>query len=251
MKKIGIIILTIILSFTFISCSKVDNKINDKVKNKTDINNGYSTLLANTKWTFDDAEHTIYFGMPNLSSLADGTFANKKYSGTYKIYEDEYANEIIDKFEACDQSIKDEFWNNVKDKDNFHTFGLVMFINDNKNTRFEYFACLDNNQMILCDYKTTYVYEKAESNQDVLVKELKVTQETANDILERITLMLTADCYNIVNISKNPKYGYIVEVDVLSSDKYFIYLGEEYDIMLITKDKPESEGGEITFRQKE
>ena len=241
MKRISIIILTFIISFAFVGCS------NDKV----DTNNGYSTILANTKWTFEEADHTIYFGMPNLSSLADGTFADGKYSGTYKVYEDKYANEIVDKFEKCDQSIQDEFWNNIKDKDNSHTFGLVMFINDNENTRFEYFGCLEDNRMILCDYRKTYVYEKAENNQDILVKELKVTQETANNILSRINLMLTLDYYDIVNISKNPEYGYIVEVDVLASDKYFIYLSEEYDIMLITKDKLEADGGEITFRQKE
>lgn len=243
MKKISIIILTLILSVSFISCSRADDT--------TNINDGYSMLISNTKWVNEEAHHIIQFGTPVISSLTDGTFSDGKYSGIYKIYENEYANDFVDKFENCDQNIKDTFWNNVKDKDNYHLFGLIVLMNGNENTRFEYFGCLDGNNMILCDYKKTYVYTKDKSNQDNLIEELHITEETANNILNKINLMLTLDYYDIINISENPEYGYILEVDVLSTDKYFIYLSEEYDIMLISKDKLESKGGEIIFRQKE
>lgn len=243
MKKFNLIILIIILSISFISCSKTEDKI--------DINNGYSTILANTKWFDRNSDHTMYFGTPNLSSMADGTFTDGKYSGTYKLYEDKYMNEMFTSFENCSQETQDEFWSHIKDKNNITVFGLIAFMNGNKYKRFEYFGCLDGNTLILCDYTNVYVYEKAEGNKDKLIKELNVTSHEADYILERITLMLTLDYYDIKNITKNPEYGYIVEVDILSTDKYFIYLSEEYNIMLITKDKLESDGGEITFRQKE
>lgn len=245
MKKISLIILTIILSISFISCSKTDDN--------GDITNGYSKILAETNWINNNGDHEIYFGTPAFSATcAPGTFSDGKLSGTYNIYEDKYMNDIFTKFENCSQETQDEFWNSINDKSNAKTFGLVTNIEGNEYKRFEYYGCLDNDTLILCDYTNVYVYKKTEGKKDKLMKDLNVTSEEANNILSRINLQLTTDFYNIDNITKNPEFGKIIETTVISTnEKYFIYIDDNFNVLLVTKNKLEKDGGEITFRQKE
>lgn len=244
-KKIGIIILTIILSLTFISCSTTDY-------DNIDIDNGHSSLLANTKWHNNESDHTIFFGAPDIGATSrDGSFSDDKYWGKYLIYTGKYSEEFSKKFEDCSDNIKEQFWNNIDNTLTSTSFGLVINLNDNENTRFEYIGCIYNDKLILCDYKNVYVYTKTTNNYDIIMDGLSVDEETADNIIKRINTMLTLDYYNIISINKNPELGYIFEVEVLSTDKYYIYTSNEYDIMLITKDNLEENGGKVVFRQKE
>ena len=244
MKKFNLIILIIILSISFISCSKTDDN--------GDINNGHSKLLAGTKWEDINKEHEIYFGTPHFeSTMSDGTFADNENIGTYQLYEDKYVNEFYTKFENCSNELQNKFNENIVDKDNAHNFGLFTFINGNEGTRKSYYGCIDNDTLILCDYSTIYVYKQTENNKDKLMRELNINSEDANTILDRINMHLLTDYYNITNISKNPELGYIIESDVPSVTKYYTYIDDQYNVLIVTKDKLEEDGGEIIFRQKE
>ena len=245
MKKISLIILTIILSISFISCSRTDDN--------GDITNGYSKVLAETNWVNEKGDHEIYFGTPHFeSTCAPGTFSDGELSGTYNIYENKYMNDIFTSFENCSQETQDEFWNKINDKNTAKTFGLVTYIDGNEYKRFEYFGCLDNDTLILCDYTNVYEYKKTEGKKDKLMKELNVTSVEADNILSRIDLQLTTDFYSIDNISKNPELGKIIETTVISTnEKYFIYVDDSFNVLLVTKDNLEKDGGAITFRQKE
>ena len=244
MKKFNLIILIIILSISFISCSKTDDN--------GDINNGHSKLLEGTKWEDTNEEHEIYFGTPHFeSTMSDGTFADNENIGTYKLYEGKYINEFYTKFENCSNEFQNKFNENIVDKDNAHNFGLITFIEGSEDTQKSYYGCIDNDTLILCDYSNIYVYKQIENNKDKLMRELNINSEDANNILDRINMHLLTDYYNITNISKNPELGYIIESDVPSVTKYYTYIDDQYNVLIITKDKLEEDGGEIIFRQKE